>query len=79
MQTEPKRGGSKPKKPVPSTIKNLDSISFDKELRFLAKRSALMLGAMNKKSQTIVVDHFEMIDFYDVDFTDAMKRLKMLK
>ena len=38
-----------------------------------------MLGAMNKKSQTIVVDHFEMIDFYDVDFTDAMKRLKMLK
>ncbi len=54
-------------------------IKFEKELRLLAKSSALMLGAMNKKSQNIVVDHFEMIDFYDVDFTDAMKRLKIIK
>ena len=54
-------------------------IKFDKELRLLAKSSALMLGAMNKKSQNIVVDHFEMIDFYDADFTDAMKRLKIIK
>lgn len=38
-----------------------------------------MLGAMNKKSQTICVDHFELVDFYDADFTDAMKRLKMIK
>lgn len=60
-------------------IKNADSINFEKELRYLAKRSALMLGAMNKKSQTICVDHFELVDFYDADFTDAMKRLKIIK
>lgn len=47
-------------------------------MRHLAKKSALMLAAMNKKSQSIVVDHFEMIDFYDADFTDAMKRLKII-
>ena len=64
---------------VEVTIKNAYLINFEKELRLLAKRSALMLGTMNKKSQTIVVEHFEKIDFYDVDFTEAMKRLKMIK
>ena len=61
------------------TKKGSDAIRFDKELRHLAKRSALMLAAMNKKSRDIVVDHFEMIDFYDADFTDAMKKLKLIK
>ena len=59
--------------------KHSNPIKFEKELRLLAKRSALMLAAMNKKSQDIVVDHFEQIDFYDADFTEAMKRLKMIK
>ena len=68
----------KPKKQVEPKIKNADTINFEKELRLLAKRSALMLGAMNKKSQGIVVDHFELIDFYDADFTEAMKRLKII-
>jgi len=61
------------------TLKGSDAIRFDKELRHLAKRSALMLAAMNKKSRDIVVDHFELIDFYDADFTEAMKRLKLIK
>jgi len=38
------------KKIVKFDVKNKDLINFDKELRLLAKRSALMLGAMNKKS-----------------------------
>ena len=54
-------------------------INFDKELRAVAKTSALMLGAMNYKSRSITIDHFEMIDFYDADFTEAMKRLKIIK
>jgi hypothetical protein len=54
-------------------------INFDKELRIAAKSSALMLGAMNHKSRKIVVEEFEKIDFYDADFTDAMKRLKLIK
>jgi hypothetical protein len=54
-------------------------INFDKELRMLAKRSALMLGAMNHKSRKIVVEEFEKIDFYDADFTEAMKRVKIIK
>ncbi len=45
----------------------------------MAKRSALMLGSMNKKSQLIVVEHFEQIDFYDADFTEAMKKAKLIK
>jgi hypothetical protein len=60
-------------------IKNASLINFDKELRLAAKRSALMLGAMNPKSRKIVVEEFEKIDFYDADFTDAMKRLKLIK
>lgn len=59
-------------------LKNLSCITFDKELRLLAKKSALMLSLMSKKSRDIVVDHFEMIDFYDPDFTDAMKKTKMI-
>ena len=38
-----------------------------------------MLGAMNKKSQQIAVEHFEQIDFYDADFTEAMKKAKIIK
>ena len=60
-------------------LKNLSCINFDKELRLLAKKSALMLSLMSKKSRDIVVDHFEMIDFYDPDFTEAMKRAKMIR
>lgn len=53
-------------------------INFEKELRLLAKKSALELGNMNPKSRAMVVTNFEKIDFYDKDLTDAMKRLKML-
>lgn len=60
-------------------LKNPKSFKFDKELRQLAKKSALMLTNMSKKSRDIVVDHFEMIDFYDKDFTEAMKRAKIIK
>jgi hypothetical protein len=45
----------------------------------LTKKSALMLSNMNPRSRKIVVESFEMIDFYDADFTDAMKRLKIIK
>ena len=45
----------------------------------LTKKSALMLNAMNSKSRKIVVESFEKIDFYDPDFTNAMKLLKIIK
>lgn len=52
--------------------------NFEKELRMLAKRSALMLANMNPKNRSMVVSAFEKIDFYDKDFTDAMKALKII-
>ena len=80
LSSEPPKPKPKPVKPlVECAIKNATLINFDKELRLIAKRSALMLGAMNPKSRKIVVEEFEKIDFYDPDFTEAMKRLKIIK
>jgi len=46
----PGKQGKTPVSQSLSDIKNAHIINFDKELRLLAKRSALMLSSMNKKS-----------------------------
>lgn len=53
-------------------------INFEKEIRLLSKRAALNLSKMNPRLRNDVVAAFERIDFYDKDFTDAMKLLKMI-
>jgi hypothetical protein len=56
-----------------------DKSKIDKELRVLTKRAALVLPSMTPRSRLIVVNCFEKIDYYDADFIDAMKRLKIIK
>ena len=51
----------------------------DKQLRVLAKRSALMMGNMNQKSRESIVDSFSKIDFYDNDLVQALKKYKLVK
>lgn len=50
-----------------------------KELRVLAKRAAFCLGDMDTKSSESVRDSFAMVDFYDADLVNAMKKHKLVK
>lgn len=59
--------------------KNKKAIKFEKEMRLLAKSSALMLGAMTPRSRNIVFESFEKIDLYDNDLVQAFKRCKLIK
>ena len=52
---------------------------LDKELRILAKQTALRLNSMSNRSRDIVFESFQKIDFYDVDLVQEFKRLKMIK
>ena len=52
---------------------------IEKELRILAKRSALMMGDMHLRSREVVRDSFAMIDFYDADLVQMLKKYKLVK
>ena len=45
----------------------------------LAKRAAFCLGDMNKSSQEVVRDSFAMIDFYDAELVQMLKKYKLVK
>jgi hypothetical protein len=51
----------------------------DTELRSLSKQSAVAMGGMSEKGRTRVRDSFSMIDFYDVDLVNALKKFKLVK
>ena len=51
----------------------------DRQLRVLAKRSALALGSMSPKSRQVVMEAFEKVDFYDNDLVAALKKYKLVK
>lgn len=52
---------------------------LEKELRVLAKRAAFCLGDMNPTSREIVRDSFAMIDFYDAELVQMLKKYKLVK
>ena len=52
---------------------------IEKELRILAKRSALMMGDMHLRSREVVRDSFAMIDFYDADLVQMLKKYKLVQ
>lgn len=52
---------------------------MQKELRLLAKRAAFAMGDMDRKSQESIRDSFAMVDFYDADLVNAMKKFKIVK
>ena len=49
------------------------------ELRNLAKQAAVAMGGMSQMSRIRVRDSFAMIDFYDVDLVNALKKYKLVK
>ena len=51
----------------------------DRQLRVLAKRSALSLGSMSSKSRLVVMEAFEKVDFYDNDLVAGLKKYKLIK
>ncbi len=66
---------------------NLQSVSdgleqnkwLEKEMRVLAKRAAFCLGDMNPASKEIVRDSFAMVDFYDAELVQMLKKYKLVK
>lgn len=52
---------------------------LEKELRVLAKRGAFMLGDMDMRSRESIRDSFAMVDFYDADLVQMLKKFKMVK
>ena len=50
----------------------------EKELRLLAKQSAVAMGGMNQKSREVVRDCFALIDFYDTDLVLMLKKYKLV-
>ncbi len=58
---------------------NPEDKSLEKELRILAKRSGFMLGDMDQRSKEVIRDSFAMIDFYDVDLVQMLKKYKLVK
>jgi len=52
---------------------------IEKELRVLAKRSAFMLGEMDPRSKEVIRDSFAMVDFYDTDLVQMLKKYKLVK
>ncbi len=50
----------------------------EKELRVLAKQSAVAMGGMNQKSREVVRDCFALIDFYDADLVLMLKKYKLV-
>ena len=51
----------------------------EKQLRVLAKRCALAMGAMSQRSRETVLLSFGKIDFYDNDLVQALKKYKLVK
>ncbi len=51
----------------------------EKQLRVLAKRTALALGSMNQRSREIVTETFAKVDFYDNDLVAGLKKYKLVK
>ena len=51
----------------------------EKQLRLLAKRSALMMGAMSHRSREIIMETFAKVDFYDNDLVQGLKKYKLVK
>jgi hypothetical protein len=52
---------------------------IEKELRVLAKRSAFVMGDMDFKMRASVRDSFSMVDFYDADLVQMLKKYKLVK
>jgi hypothetical protein len=49
-----------------------------KQLKILAKRSALKMPKMSQKSREVVREAYSVIDLYDPDLTVAMKKHNLL-
>ena len=45
---------------------------IEKELRFMCKRAALAMGAMDPRTRMYIANTLADIDFYDKDLTEAM-------
>lgn len=45
---------------------------FENELRFICKRAALAMGAMEQKTRLYIATTLADIDYYDKDLTEAM-------
>jgi hypothetical protein len=50
-----------------------------KQLKILAKRSALKMPKMGLKSKEVIRDSYASIDLYDPDLTLALKKHNLLK
>lgn len=50
----------------------------EKQLRVLAKRSALALGSMSHRSREIIMETFAKVDFYDNDLVAGLKKYKLV-
>ena len=51
----------------------------ERQLRVLAKRSALSIGSMSPKSRQVVMEAFEKVDFYDNALVASLKKYKLVK
>lgn len=45
----------------------------------MAKRSAFVMGEMDFKMRASVRDSFSMVDFYDADLVQMLKKYKLVK
>lgn len=52
---------------------------IEKELRALAKRSSFAMGEMDLKMRESIRDSFAIVDFYDADLVQMLKKFKMVK
>ena len=51
----------------------------ERQLRVLAKRTALALGSMSQRSREIVMESFSKVDFYDNDLVAGLLKYKLVK
>ena len=52
---------------------------LERELRTLSKSTALMMGGLKQSEREFVRDCFSLIDFYDVDLVQALKKFNLVK
>ena len=66
-------------KKVDKKDKDNSMFNYEKEMRLLAKRSALKMPSMQNRLRDIIYESFKRIDFYDADLVQEMKRYKLVK
>ena len=52
---------------------------LERQLRVLAKRTALSLGSMKQRSRESITEAFAKVDFYDNDLVISLKKYNLVK